>query len=190
VENPKPVKDFVGAESIPGNERHKRSSKCTRSTVPGARALWETQTRSGRTSDKLRAAHAHRKRSLRLPVGDHIGVVEQRYFIHIAHSRFVLQSLHDSPDLFGCLLGYVKEANELLYRHPAQITKTMIPSTQKGSQDYGSETEVMRGQRRRVVEPDVHPCWPTSTSRTRAFVAANYLSRHKANLVGLLDHGK
>jgi hypothetical protein len=104
--------------------------------------------------------------------------------------RLPLQPFHDSPDLFGCVPTDVEKADELLDRHPAQITQTLISCIEKGSQNYGPEPEMMSRHGRLVVEPDVHPRGPINASRTGAFAEAHFLSRQKADLICLLDSGK
>jgi hypothetical protein len=41
------------------------------------------------------------------------------------------QPLHNSPDLFGCLPTDVEEVDEFQERCPAEITKALIPCTEK-----------------------------------------------------------
>jgi hypothetical protein len=55
----------------------------------------------------------------------------------VQSSAFPLQSLHGSPDLSSCLPADVKQTDELLARHPAQITQTLISSVEKRSKNYG-----------------------------------------------------
>ncbi len=82
--------------------------------------------------------------------------------IQSAGARVPLQALHRGPDLFGCLPPDVIEADELLDRHPTQITQALISCTKRGFQDYGPETETMS--------------------------EAHFLTRSKTHAVGLLSY--
>ena len=73
------------------------------------------------------------------------------------NSGLPLQPLHDIPDLSDRLQADVEEACELRSRYPTEITEALISSAEKGRQNYGPEAELMPGQGRRVIEPDVHP---------------------------------
>ena len=46
---------------------------------------------------------------------------------------------------------------------------------------------MMSGKGSRVIEADVHPRGPISTSRPGVFAEADFLPRQEANLVGLLS---
>jgi hypothetical protein len=110
------------------------------------------------------------------------------YGLLVDNSPLPFQSFHGSPDLSSCLEADVEEAREFRAGHPAQITHVLIPGTKKGSQNYGPEPEAMCCHGRLIVEPDVHPRGPISTSRPGACAKAYFLSHQKANLVRLMSH--
>src|ERR1039458_1690394 len=97
-----------------------------------------------------------------------------------AHSPLPLQSVHDIADLFGRLPADVEEADEFQEWYPAEITKALIPCTEKGLQNDGPELETLGGHGHSVIEPDVHPRGPASTAWSGTLAEPDFLTRQEA----------
>ena len=107
-----------------------------------------------------------------------------------AHSPLPLQSVHDIADLFGRLPADVEEADEFQEWYPAEITKALIPCTEKGLQNDGPELETLGGHGHLVIEPDVHPGGPISASGSGTLAKACFLASQDAQPVSLLSDGQ
>jgi len=81
-----------------------------------------------------------------------------------ARLRLSFQSLHRGPDLLGRLPADVEDADEFQKRYPTQVPQALIPGAEEGANNNWPELETLSGHGHLVIQADVHPGAPASTS--------------------------